>query len=848
MANALRLLVVEDSEKDAALVLRELRRAGIVVDHERVASAAQLADALERRRWDLVISDYDLPGFGALGALRLVKARDPELPFVVVSGAIGEETAVEVMRAGAQDYVMKDRLMRLAPAVQREVRDAESRRARTRAAHRLAVQHDVTRLLAEAKAREDAAASLLRAVGERLRWEAGTFWLRDGDELRCASVWSSEAVDLEEYEDCTRLSSFHRGEGLIGRVWETGEAQWLADAALDPDFRRRALMLRAGLHAVYALPVFVDGELYGVVDFMNHDPEPPDEELSQTLLSVGTQLGQFIRRTRTLAALKESEAHKAAILEAAIDAIISTDQGRRVLEWNAAAERTFGYAREEALGQDLADLVIPRHERERFEQLARVLFDLGQPHVPHERVRMRCVRKDGDEVPVEVGVSRIHAEGAPIFTAYVRDMTHEERQEEAQRLIAHASVSLSASLDYPKVLERVARLLVPALADGCVVEVGEHREARHDVAVAHVERHEERRVRAAIRAAGWHATGARQAMETGRVTARLAEDPATEEGLEDVPALFKELGVRAYLCVPLLARGRAFGALTLFSEQRRQAYDDVDLSVIEDLARRAAFAIDNAHLYQHERESVRARDEFLSLAAHELKTPLTPVHLLLQSLLRALSRPRAGAPLGPEAVVSRLAAILHAVERLEHLVEALLDISRITVGPLELERKEIDLAATVREVAARMRDDVRRSRSHLDLKLEEGVVGEWDGGRIEQVIANLLSNAVKYGAGKPVEVVVEARDDRARLSIRDYGIGISLAEQARIFERFGRAAPLRNYGGFGLGLWTARQIVEAHGGTIRIESTPGEGARFIVELPARQATRRAAPHPEAPRL
>ena len=142
MATSLSVLIVEDSEKDTALMLRELKKTGLTIVHERVTSAVQLAGVLERGTWDVVISDYDLPGFGAIDALRIVKAKDAELPFIVVSGAIGEEVAVETMKAGAQDYVMKDRLVRLAPTLLREVRDADHRRARARRAQARAAKRN----------------------------------------------------------------------------------------------------------------------------------------------------------------------------------------------------------------------------------------------------------------------------------------------------------------------------------------------------------------------------------------------------------------------------------------------------------------------------------------------------------------------------------------------------------------------------------------------------------------------------------------------------------------------------------------------------------------------------------
>jgi signal transduction histidine kinase len=170
------------------------------------------------------------------------------------------------------------------------------------------------------------------------------------------------------------------------------------------------------------------------------------------------------------------------------------------------------------------------------------------------------------------------------------------------------------------------------------------------------------------------------------------------------------------------------------------------------------------------------------------------------------------------------------VDRLSRLVTSLLDISRISSGRLDLELEEVDLAEVAREVAARFEDEARRAGCTIRLRADAPLVGRWDRMRLDQVATNLLSNAIKYGAGKPVEVIAEGDGPRAILTVRDHGIGISEADQRRIFQRFERAVSKRNYGGFGLGLWIVRQIVESLGGVVRVQSAPGGGSLFTVEL------------------
>jgi signal transduction histidine kinase len=172
-----------------------------------------------------------------------------------------------------------------------------------------------------------------------------------------------------------------------------------------------------------------------------------------------------------------------------------------------------------------------------------------------------------------------------------------------------------------------------------------------------------------------------------------------------------------------------------------------------------------------------------------------------------------------------------ASQRLGLLIDDLLDVSRISSGRLSLQREEVDLAALTREVTARMSEELARAGNEVRLFSDGPVTGQWDRLRLEQVLVNLLSNAAKYGAGRPVQVTVDVQGPVARLAVRDQGIGVAPEEQERIFERFERSASVQHFKGLGLGLWITRRIVEAHGGCIRLESKPGEGSTFTVELP-----------------
>lgn len=228
------------------------------------------------------------------------------------------------------------------------------------------------------------------------------------------------------------------------------------------------------------------------------------------------------------------------------------------------------------------------------------------------------------------------------------------------------------------------------------------------------------------------------------------------------------------------------------------------------------------------RGAVRVRDEFLSVASHELGTPLTSVRLLVDTLLRSL---RKQPDQGTEQVENRLGAIGEQLIRLSNLVDTLLDVSHIAEGRLILSPEPVELSSLVRRVIGRMNQVAVDAGCAVDLTAPEPVHGVWDRVRTEQVVGNLLSNAFKYGAGKPVQVAVAADEGAARVRISDQGIGIPTHKQALIFERFERAAPKNQYGGFGLGLWIARRALEEMGGAIRVRSQEGVGAEFEVELP-----------------
>ena len=422
-----------------------------------------------------------------------------------------------------------------------------------------------------------------------------------------------------------------------------------------------------------------------------------------------------------------------------------------------------------------------------------------------------------------------------------------QAREETMAFLAEASAILGSSLDYTATLQSVANIVVPSFADWCAVEVFEEGRIRQ-LAVAHVDpakvalAHElQQRWPTDLDAA----TGTANVLRTGKSELYPEiPDELLVQATRDPEHLrvARELGLRSALMVPLVARGRTLGAITLVWAESNRRYRPADVPLMEELGVRAGTAIDNARLYDEAQRAIRARDEFLSIASHELKTPLTSLRLHVSGMQRHVRRGRVEL-LAPERIGPKIDAIDGQLERLGTLINALLDVSRTSAGRLQLDLSEVDLGQVVRQVVTRLQADLRNARCEVTLELEEPLHGTWDRLRIEQIVTNFLSNALKYGAGAPIEIRTARRGDRVLLSVRDHGIGIADADQQRIFDRFARAVSAEHFGGLGLGLWIVRVFVEAMGGTVRVESAPGAGATFTAELPLRCPTDDAVGQP-----
>ncbi|HUP40945.1 MAG TPA: ATP-binding protein [Vicinamibacterales bacterium] len=408
-----------------------------------------------------------------------------------------------------------------------------------------------------------------------------------------------------------------------------------------------------------------------------------------------------------------------------------------------------------------------------------------------------------------------------------------QRALENTQLLADAGETLGASLDYQSTLQNLARVVVPRLADWCAVDLVSESGTLERVSVHHPDP-----ARVALandllaryppsRASGrgvWHV------IDTGQPE-WLADipDELLEQGAQDPNhlAILRDLGLRSYMCVPLIARSRTIGALTLVRAESGRRYNASDVTLAIDVARRAAAAVDNAQLYQRLREEDRRKDEFLATLAHELRNPLAPIRTGLSLLQGSKDR----------AVIRRTHQIMdRQLEHMVRLIDDLLDLSRVTRGKVQLNRDRVDLRSMVGTAIEASRPLIDGAAIELIVRLPETpVIVDADRMRISQVLSNLLNNAAKFTErGGTVELDLVEQGAHVEVRVRDTGVGIPKQMLTHIFEMFAQLGDkgARTQSGLGIGLTLVKRLVELHDGQVWAESEgPGRGSTFVVRLP-----------------
>lgn len=415
-------------------------------------------------------------------------------------------------------------------------------------------------------------------------------------------------------------------------------------------------------------------------------------------------------------------------------------------------------------------------------------------YIPDAMTAAQVVEFIAGGIVISVMTSKLHAL-----------LTRSRIEAKRQAFLAKAGALLVGCRDYDGILSGLTAAAVPEIADWCAMSATDDQGTTRSA---------------------WAGRDPDLARELGRCAPEFpASDGPSAAGTPEQLHLLRRLDLRTGLRVPIRIEDRTIGSLGFGLSKGRRAYSEEDLSLLRDVALRAALAIENVRLYALSQRAVQSRDQFISVASHEMKTPLGALLLQLEFAIRCARKGDVGEA---AAAVERSAK---QGARLTTLVDNLLDLSRVTAGRLVLNLKETDLTAVVRAAAESLKDEMNRSGSRITVEASGPVAGHWDPVRMEQVVTNLLSNAVKYGDGKPIELRLSSNESRATLVVQDHGVGMEPEFLKRIFTPYERAQTSQGRRGFGLGLSVTREIVLAHGGSIDVRSERGAGSTFTVELP-----------------
>jgi PAS domain S-box-containing protein len=542
------------------------------------------------------------------------------------------------------------------------------------------------------------------------------------------------------------------------------------------------------------------------------------------------------------------------IISISSDAIICVDRTQRIILFNHGAERIFGYASDEVLGKSLSFLLPERYRPAHGRQVREFGASEVAARQMGERGEILGLRKDGEEFPAEASISRVEMDGKAFYTAVLRDISERRRAEDdrarlmererdarrtaeaAQRrasFLADATEALDASLDYSTTLQNLADLAVPRISDVCFIDILEHDTARRVASAASSPT-------LAATAQRLHAFPrksdepylTRESMVSGRAV--LVRE-ATRRSLERVTQhpdhlqLLLELHPRSYITVPLLARGRTLGAIALIATTESPTYTPVDLSLAEELGRRAALAVDNSRLYGMAQDATRAREEILGIVSHDLRNPLSAIMMCSSALVDGM----AGAD---ESLRYMVTAIADSASWMNRLIQDLLDMASIESGRLSMERRPEPVEQILAQLDMTFATGAKDADIVLGIGAQPGLPPVLvDGERILQVLANLVANSLKFTPrGGEIRVLassIAGDPTRVAITVSDTGCGIPPEQLPHVFDRFWQARRGASQRGTGRGLAMSRGIGEAHGGSISAASEVGRGSAFRFTVP-----------------
>jgi PAS domain S-box-containing protein len=668
-------------------------------------------------------------------------------------------------------------------------------------------------------------------------------------------VWT-----VEEDEDLLRLRAsagmYTHLDGRYARVPRTRfriadidlHRRPVVSNALDADgvLHDAAWARREGLAAYMGYPLVVgDSRVVGVIALFRRTPI--HEADVQAFTSVGDEIAMAIESFRTNARSRERGEQLRTLVETAPDGIVELDAEGAVCSANAMAERLLGSPAGGLEGRRLAELLAPEGGARFDAEMRAALAAAGVGARSRHEVAVRTA--SGDEVPLEVSLGAYVHDGRPRLTVFLRDLT-ERREAEARarelaveqaakgraEFLAEASRLLGTSFDPAVMLASLASLAVPALADLCHVDLRAADGGYRRVSVAHVDPAMESLMRGFDMRpdvfAEDHPT--RRALQQGESS--LVTDISPERIMQSVlepgrREMMMRLRIRTAVIVPLRIGEAVAGVVVLGTSDSGRDLGPAELTLVEELARRASMAIENARLFRESQDAIAARDEILAIVAHDLRNPLNTIMMasdLLREQLAAGDR---------AADRKHLGMILRNAEHMNRLIGDLLEVKRVETGRLVVEPRPSDLGPMVVEAMEMLYPMAAAASLTLGAAAAEDLPAvRADAVRIQQVLSNLVGNAIKFTpAGGRIEVRAELHGDAAvRISVADTGPGIAADQLPQVFGRFWQGGH-RDRLGVGLGLAICKGIIEAHGGEIWVESVQGEGTTFAFWLPLADA-------------
>lgn len=650
--------------------------------------------------------------------------------------------------------------------------------------------------------------------------------------------WVDEGIRPEiQNPDLQRLALRDAGYSRWEEVLSGGGVVEGPVVAFPPN--ERDLLRAQEIRSLAVVPIFADGRWWGFIGFddCRSEREWPPSTLAMLRTAAGI-FGAAVERSHAQVELEASEHRFQLLANATQDGVLIHD-GKRVLDVNRTFLGVLGYDADEVIGRSPFEFVAPETRAVAIEHARSGSTE------PYEA---SVLKKDGTEVPVEIKGGDLRYGGRTVRFVSVHDLTHRRKAEESERrlgveraaraeaeigearaaFLAEASRVLSSSFDYETTLERVARLAVPYLADYCVIDMVDGGRIRRVAAAAAESEAEPRvqRLRDFVPELTWSANpiiATLRASQPLLVADALEIEPGDVTRSAEHLALLRWLRPRSAMFVPIEGSTGTLGVISLVATAAWRRYGQNELNLATDLAGRTALAIQNAQLFHDSQQANRARDEILSVVAHDLRNPLSAIRNSAELLAQVEPTERQR---------SSIEMILRAADGMNGLIGDLLEVTRIEAGRLTLDTAPLPLRTVLRE-SATMLGALAGSRGvSLELRLhDDDLVIEADGMRLHQVLSNLVGNAIKFSpAGGQVIIECRSEDHEARFAVVDSGPGIAPEEIPHVFGRFWQRQRMDRRG-LGLGLAIAKGLVEAHGGRIWVESTLGEGARFYFTLP-----------------